>query len=74
MNKFTKQIRGFVTCEVSTNSRVQCFAKLANNNWVSVKADGSLDWVEVSPSDFNDMLETVESVGATVRFTNHSAI
>ena len=73
MSKFTKLITEFITCEVHHKNNVNCFAKLADGNWVAVKKDGTLDWVEVSPSDFESMLETIESVGATVRFTNHSA-
>ena len=73
MNKFAKQVLNFVTCEVHNNGKVQCFAKLDDGNWVAV-FDGDLDPVEVNPEDFSAMLELMESVGAAIRFTNHSAI
>ena len=73
MSKFSKSIAKFVTCEVSVRGKVSFFAKLDNNNWVAVK-DGNLDWVEITATDFNGMLEAVESIGASIRFTNHSAI
>ena len=73
MNKFAKSINQFTTCEVHHRGKVSCFAKLANSNWSAVFDNGSLDWVEVNPTDFCSMLESLESVGATVRFTNHSA-
>ena len=73
MNKFSKQVLNFVTCEVHLHGKVSCFAKLDNGSWVAVKKDGSLDWVENRTADFADMLEALESVGADVRFTNHSA-
>ena len=74
MNKYEKKINQFVTCEVSVHGNVKCFAKLANSNWVAVLDNGDLDWVEVNSTDFASMLEVVESVGANIRFTNHSAI
>ena len=74
MSDFKKAIGKFVTCEVNHRGKVRHFAKLDNGNWSAVFDNGSLDWVEVNPSDFNAMLESVESVGATIRFTNHSAI
>ena len=74
MSKFSKSIAMFTTCEVHTHSKVSCFAKLSNGNWVAVKDSGDLDWVEMNSIDFSDMLETVESIGANIRFTNHSAI
>jgi len=70
---FKKLINDFVTCEVHLHGKVKYFAKLADEQWVAVKDDGSLDWVEITATDFNGMLETVESIGAAVRFTNHSA-
>ena len=63
-----------VTAEVNLHGKVSYFAKLDNGDWAAVKDDGSLDWMEVSSADFNDMLVSLESVGADVRFTNHSAI
>ncbi len=74
MTKFTKSINQFATCEVHAHGNVRCFAKLANSNWTAVKDDGSLDNIEMTSDDFCSMLEAVESVGASVRFTNHSAI
>ena len=74
MSNFSKLINGFVTAEVNLHGKVRYFAKLANDNWVAVKDDGSLDWMEVSSADFNDMLESLKSIGADVRFTNHSAV
>ena len=74
MSKFSSSIRKFVTCEVLIHGKVSYFAKLGNGSWTAVKENGTLDWVEVSPSDFNAMLESLESVGAQIRFTNHSAI
>ena len=73
MSNFKKSISTYITCEVHLNGRVNCLAKLDNGNWVAVKADGSLDWVEIKPADLNDMLTSMESIGASVRFTNHSA-
>ena len=70
---FRKEIEKFVTCEVKLHDNVRCFAKLSNGSWSAVKDDGSLDWVEVGEADFNDMLESLKSVRASVRFTNHSA-
>ena len=71
---FKKACSDFVTCEIHyKDGRVHCLAKLANNNWVAVKKDGNLDWVEICPADLVVLLETVESIGASVRFTNHSA-
>ena len=74
MSKFAKSITEFVTCEVGLHGKVSYFAKLGNGHWVAVKDDGSLDWMEVSSADFSDMLEAMESMGANIRFTNHSAI
>ena len=73
MSNFKKSISTYITCEVHLNGRVNCLAKLDNGNWVSVKADGSLDWVEICPADLNAMLEAMESIGSEIRFTNHSA-
>ena len=73
MSNFKKSINQCITCEVHHHGKVSCFAKLANGNWVAVKDDGTLDWVEVSPADLNDMLTSMESIGASIRFTNHSA-
>ena len=74
MSNFKKSIKEFVTCEVCRNGKVNCFAKLGNNNWVAVLGNGTLDWCEMAESDFNDVLKSLESIGATIRFTNHSAI
>ena len=74
MSNFLKPISKFVTCEICLHGKVRYFAKLADGSWTAVKDDGSLDWVEVSSADFNDMLESVESIGASIRFTNHSAV
>ena len=74
MSDFLKSISEFVTAEVNLHGKVSYFAKLANCHWVAVKDDGSLDWMEVSSADFNDMLESLKSIGAGVRFTNHSAV
>ena len=72
--KFLKKISEFVTCEVHYKNEVNCFAKLDGGQWVAVKADGTLEHgLEMAAADFNSMLETLESIGATVRFTNHSA-
>ena len=73
MSNFAKSINQCITCEVHLHGKVNCLAKLDNGNWVAVKADGTLDWVEVSPADLNDMLTSMESIGASIRFTNHSA-
>ena len=73
MSNFLKQMSRFITCEVVLHGKVKYFAKLDNSNWVAVKDGGDLDWVEMASEDFNDMLETIESIGASVRFTNHSA-
>lgn len=73
MTSFRKEMEKFITCEVKIHDKVSYFAKLDNNRWVAVHEDGSLDWVEVSESDFSDMLTSLESVGANIRFTNHSA-
>ena len=70
---FRKEIEKFVTCEVHINGKVSGFAKLSNGSWSALQDDGSLDWVGVGDADFNDMLESLKSVGASVRFTNHSA-
>ena len=70
---FKSAINDFVTCEIHYGNRVQCFAKLGNGNWVAVLDNGDLDGVEVSPADFNEVLTSMESIGASVRFTNHSA-
>ena len=74
MSNFLKSIKKFVTCEVRRNGKVSCFAKLDSGNWVAVLEDGSLDWVEMTANDFGNMLESLESIGADVRFTNHSAV
>ena len=74
MANFIKPISEFITTEVNLHGKVRYFAKLADGNWAAVKDDGSLDWVEVSSTDFNDMLKSVESIGARIRFTNHSAV
>ena len=73
MSKFSSSIRKFVTCEVLIHGKVSYFAKLDNGNWVAVKENGGLDWVEMTSTDFNDMLESVKGIGASIRFTNHSA-
>jgi hypothetical protein len=73
MSNFSKSISKFVTCEVRINGKVSCFAKLNNGSWTAVKENGGLDWVEINSTDFANMLEAVESVGADIRFTNHSA-
>lgn len=73
MSDFSKSISKFVTAEVNLHGKVRYFAKLDNNRWAAVK-DGSLDWVEMTANDFNDMLESLKSIGADVRFTNHSAV
>lgn len=71
---FRNLINRNVTCEIHSNGGVQCFAKLANGNWVAV-LDGNLDSIEISATDFVSMLETVVEVsGSEVRFTNHSAV
>ena len=74
MSKFVKLISKFITCEVGLHGKVRYFAKLGNGSWAAVVFDGSLDWVEISSTDFGNMLESLESVGATIRFTNHSAV
>ena len=74
MSKFAKSINKYLTCEVYHRGRLSYFAKLDDGSWAAVKDDGSLDWVEMTSSDFNDMLESLESIGADVRFTNHSAV
>lgn len=71
---FKEQLRHSVTCEIHYKNEVNCMVKLDNSNWVAVKKDGSLDWVEVSPADLNDVLTSMESIGAVIRFTNHSAV
>ena len=73
MSNFRNSIEKFITCEVNVRGRVSYFAKLSNDSWVAVKDGGSLDWCEINPTDFDAMLESLESIGATVRFTNHSA-
>ena len=70
---FKESINDFVTCEVHYKNKVSYFARMDNGNWVAVNPDGSLDPVEVCPADFESMLETVESLDANIRFTNHSA-
>ena len=70
---FKSAINDFVTCEIHYGNRVQCFAKLGNGNWVAVLDNGDLDSVEVCGADLESMLETVEGIGADIRFTNHSA-
>ena len=72
MSNFKKLMNEFITCEVNVHGKVSYFAKLADGSWVAVK-DGNLDWVEMTESDFNDVLESLEGIGAGVRFTNHSA-
>ena len=74
MSNFLQSIKKYLTCEIRLHGKVKHFAKLADGSWTAVKDDGSLDWVEISSTDFNDMLKSVETVGATVRFTNHSAV
>ena len=71
---FKESINKFVTCEIHYKNEVNCLAKLSSGNWVAVKKDGSLDWVEIDPSDLESILETVKATGAEVRFTNHSAV
>lgn len=71
---FKESINKFVTCEIHYKNEVNCLVKLDNGNWVAVKKNGSLDWVEVSPADLHDVLTSMESIGAEVRFTNHSAV
>ena len=73
MSNFKKLMNEFITCEVKLHGKVKYFAKLSSGSWTAVKDDGSLDWVEVGEADFNDMLESLKSVGASIRFTNHSA-
>ena len=73
MSNFKKLITEFVTCEIHMGDKVNCLAKLENGNWVAVKADGSLDWVEISAQDLESMLESLKEAGANIRFTNHSA-
>ena len=70
---FKESINDFVTCEVHMNGSVNCFAKLGNGNWVAVGLDGNLDGAEMAAADFVQVLETLESIGANIRFTNHSA-
>ena len=74
MSDFKKSINKYLTCEVYHHGNISYFAKLGNNRWAAVKDDGSLDWVEMAENDFGNMLESLESVGATIRFTNHSAV
>lgn len=74
MSNFKKSIDKFSTCEIHTHGKAAHFAKLDNGSWVAVNDDGSLDWCEMSSNDFGNMLESLESVGARVVFTNHSAI
>ena len=69
MSKFAKSINKYLTREVYHHGNISYFAKLDNNNWAAVK-DGSLDWVEMTPIDFGNMLESLESIGADVRFTS----
>ena len=69
---FKKEINSHITAEVHNRGKVFCFAKLADGNWVAV-TDGSLDSVEINRADFESMLKTLESIGADIRFTNHSA-
>lgn len=70
---FKKFLNNFITCEIHRGGEVNCLAKLENGNWVAVKADGSLDWVEISAQDLESMLESLKEAGANIRFTNHSA-
>lgn len=70
---YKNSIEKYVTCEVHYGNSVRCFAKLTDGNWVAVFPDGNLDAVEVCPADFCSVLTTMESLGAEVRFTNHSA-
>ena len=72
MSKFSELANKFVTCEVDIRGEVQCFAKLDNGHWVAV-VNGSLDEIEMSTDDFNQVLAVMAEAGATVRFTNHSA-
>ena len=74
MSDFSKSISKFVTAEVNLHGKVSYFAKLADGHWAAVKDDGSLDWVEMAENDFSNMLESLEVIGATIRFTNHSAV
>lgn len=71
---FKKSICKFITCEIHMGDKVNCLAKLDNGNWVAVKANGSLDWVEISAQDLESMLESLKEAGATIGFTNHSAV
>ena len=71
---FKESIRQFFTCEVSRNGEVRYFAKMDNSNWVAVGLDGNLDGAEMAAADFVQVLETLESIGANIRFTNHSAV
>ena len=73
MSNFRNSIEKFITCEVNVRGRVSYFAKLSNGSWTAVKENGTLDWVEMTSTDFNDMLESVKGIGASIRFTNHSA-
>ena len=73
MSDFSKSISKFITAEVNLHGKVSYFAKLDSGSWAAVK-DGSLDWVEMTADDFNNMLESLKSIGADVRFTNHSAV
>ena len=74
MSNFKKLMNEFITCEVNVHGKVSYFAKLGNGSWTAVKENGTLDWVEMTSTDFNDMLESVKGIGASIRFTNHSAI
>ena len=74
MSDFTKLISRFVTCEICREGKVSYFAKLDDGSWVAVKDDGSLDCYPVNSTDFNDVLKSLESLGANIRLTNHSAI
>ena len=71
--KFLKSISQFISCEVHVHGRVSYFAKLDDNQWVAVLDNGDLDGDPMAAADFDNILETLESIGAEVRFTNHSA-
>ena len=74
MSKFSEQVNKFISCEVSVHGKVSFFAKLDDGSWVAVLGNGSLDNIEMTSDDFCSMLESLESIGANIRFTNHSAI
>lgn len=74
MSNFSKEINDFFTCEVWRNGNCQCFAKTDDGHWAVVLDNGDLDGAEMAAADFNTLLKTLESIGAEVRFTNHSAV